>query len=189
MNAHTISGKLSIRALRIPHSNALQRIWDHRFYTGMSFAIAAIVFTGFGRTYYLKAQFHTPELTPLLHIHGAINTLWILSYVAQNVLVHKRKTGIHRRLGWAIAGLAVPLVILAVPVAIRSVRLGHFAPAHDAYTSLLVFSFRNLFVFALLLSASIYWGQDIETHKRLALLAAVALFRIRQSADCQSRRH
>ena len=176
MNVDTNTGMASSRAVRTLLPNASQRVRDHRFYTGMSLAIATAVFAGFGKTYYLKARFHTPELSSLLHVHGAISTLFIVLYVGQNVLILTGKTGIHRRLGWVVAALAVPLLVVAVPVAIRSVILGHFAPADDAYTSLLVFSFRNLFNFALLLGASIYWRRDIETHKRLALLAIIALF-------------
>ncbi len=176
MNADTNTVNMRPPAVRALLTNPSQRIRDHRFYTGMSIAIAAVVFAGFGRTYYFKAEFHTPELSPLLHLHGAIATLWIALYVAQNVLVLNGRTDIHRRLGWVLGALAVPLVTLAVPVAVRSVNLGHFAPARDAYTSLLVFSFRNLFNFVLLLGASIYWRRDMETHKRLALLAVVALF-------------
>lgn len=63
-----------------------------------------------------------------------------------------------------------------MPIAVGSLKRGHFAPANDAYTSLLAFSFRNLFNFALLLGTSIYWKRDAETHRRLALLAVVALF-------------
>jgi hypothetical protein len=176
MNADIDTAKVSSWAVRTFLPNAPQRVWDHRFYTGISLAIAAVVFAGFGRTYYLKAAFHTPQLSQLLHVHGAISTLWIVLYVAQNLLILNGKVSTHRRLGWALGALAVLLLILAVPVAIGSVKRGHFAPANDAYTSLLAFSFRNLFNFALLLGASIYWRRDAETHKRLALLAVVALF-------------
>ncbi len=176
MNADTNTSRVSSPAVRTLLPNASQRATDHCFYTCMSLAIAVVVFAGFGKTYYLKARFHTPELSLLLQVHGAISTLFIVLYVGQNLLILTGKTGIHRRLGWVLAALAVPLLVLAVPVAIRSVILGHFAPANDAYTSLLVFSLRNLLNFSLLLGASIYWRRDIETHKRLALLAIVALF-------------
>lgn len=61
-------------------------------------------------TYYLKAVFHTPQLSQLLHVHVAILTLWIVLYVAQNLLILDGKVSTHRRLGWALGALAVLLL-------------------------------------------------------------------------------
>lgn len=37
-----------------------------------------IVFVGFARSYYLAGVFRAPLPAPILHIHGALNTLWML---------------------------------------------------------------------------------------------------------------
>jgi hypothetical protein len=51
---------------------------DRRFFLIMAIASALAVFLGFGRTYYLKGYFATPQLTPLVHLHGAVFTLWMV---------------------------------------------------------------------------------------------------------------
>ena len=149
---------------------------DHCFYTAMAIAIACGVLAGFGRTFYFKGFFPTPPLPLILDIHGALCTCWVLFFVTQNILIMKRRVRLHRRLGWATTFLSLLICIASVPAALYSVRRGHFAPAHDAYTSLLAFDFRNIFNFALMMAGVVFWRRDAETHKRLAVLAAVALF-------------
>jgi hypothetical protein len=142
----------------------------------MSVAVLCTVVAGFGRTFYFKGFFHTPPLPLVLQIHGALCSAWILLFVAQNVLIMRRRLRLHRLLGWGITFLSLLICIASVPAALYSVRHGHFAPAHDAYTSLLAFDFRNIFNFALMMAGVVIWRRDSETHKRLAVLAAVALF-------------
>jgi hypothetical protein len=149
---------------------------DHRFYTALSLAVACTVLAGFGRTFYFKGFFPSPPLPLILHIHGALCTLWVLLFVTQNILILRRSVRLHQRLGWAVTVLSILVCIASVPVALYSVRHGHFAPAHDAYTSLLAFDFRNIFNFALMMAGVVFWRRDGETHKRLAVLAAIALF-------------
>jgi hypothetical protein len=71
----------------------------------MALASALTVFTGFARTYYLRSVFDGPAVpTPLVHLHGAVFTAWILVFVAQTSLVAARRTDLHRRLGVVAAG-------------------------------------------------------------------------------------
>ncbi|HEX3273900.1 MAG TPA: hypothetical protein VHR43_03520, partial [Gemmatimonadales bacterium] len=79
----------------------LVRRRHHRFYSGMSLLIAAIVFAGFYRTFYLSPWLHGPALSPLRILHGVAFSAWILLFVAQTTLVAAGQTDIHRRLGVA----------------------------------------------------------------------------------------
>jgi hypothetical protein len=95
-----------------------------RFYVGMAIAILITVFAGFSRTYFLKAQFGTPELSLLLHIHGLVFTGWVLFFLSQTTLVAARRTDIHRRLGVAGALLAALVLIMGMATAILRVKGG-----------------------------------------------------------------
>jgi len=68
-------------------SAPLVRRRDHRFYNGMSLLIAAIVFAGFYRTFYLSPWLHGPALSPLRIVHGVAFSAWILLFVTQTTLV------------------------------------------------------------------------------------------------------
>ncbi len=64
-------------------------VWrrDRLFFTGMAVAAAVVTFVGFAPSYYLKTTYGGPALAPLLHLHGALFTSWIVLLVAQTSLV------------------------------------------------------------------------------------------------------
>jgi len=157
-------------------SHAALRRRDHYFYTVMSVAIAMIVFAGFAKSFYLRSYFNRPDLHLVTEIHGLINSCWILIFVVQNGLIATGRVGLHRRLGWASAALSLLIVPAGIATGIDAARQGHLNHAHDVYAFLLIFSFRNTLVFAVLMAAAIYFRDNAEAHKRLAILAAIALF-------------
>src|SRR3954470_23448155 len=89
-----------------------------RFYVGMAIAMAITVFVGFSRSYFLKGWYGTPELSRLLHLHGAVFTTWVLFFVAQTALVASGRTYLHRKMGIAGAVLAAVVAVLGTIVAI-----------------------------------------------------------------------
>jgi hypothetical protein len=94
--------------------------FEHFIFSGMAFLILAFVFVGFSRTYYLAGIFKAPLPNPLVHIHGAVFTTWILLLVTQTSLVAADRVDIHRRLGLCGFGLACVMVILGLLVATDS---------------------------------------------------------------------
>jgi hypothetical protein len=78
-------------------------------YVWAALAAAAIAVTGFARTYYLKSVFDGAPLPVLLHIHGAIMTLWCILFITQTCLVAGRRVDLHRRLvtPWIAANLSM----------------------------------------------------------------------------------
>ena len=60
---------------------------DHRFFTAMAAVCATVVFVGFAPTYYLRSFSARPPLPPLVHLHGAVSTGWILLFLTQSSLV------------------------------------------------------------------------------------------------------
>jgi hypothetical protein len=68
------------------------------------------------------------------------------------------------------------IVPAGIATGVDAARQGHVNHAPDIYAFLLIFSFRNTLVFALLMAAAIYFRRNAQAHKRLALLAAIALF-------------
>src|SRR3546814_1566722 len=67
----------------------------------------------------------TPEITPLLHMHALVFTLWTCLIVVQPLLIAKGAIGIHRRLGIAGAGLAVLVWIFGNLAAAEAIEAGY----------------------------------------------------------------
>lgn len=102
-------------------SNRRRRV-DHRFYTGMAFAISAGVFAGFTRTYYARSYFHSPAVPFWVHIHGLVFTAWILFYLLQNLLAMYGGMRLHRSLGILGGLLASAVVVLGLAEAEARIR-------------------------------------------------------------------
>ena len=153
------------------------RAWrrDRGFYLGMAFVVALAVFIGFAPTYYLKTAFGRPALSPLLHVHGALFTSWIVLLLAQTGLVAARRVDIHRRLGVAGAVLAATMVGVGLMAAIDAAQRGSTPVPGVSALSFLAIPFTDMVAFAGLAGAGLSLRRRTDAHKRLMLLATFAL--------------
>jgi hypothetical protein len=146
-----------------------------RFYVGMAIAIVITVFAGFSRTYFLKAQYGTPALSSLLHVHGAVFTTWVLFFLAQTTLVATGRTYLHRRMGVAGAVLAGLVLIVGTAVAILKAKGGTSPIPGVPPLAFLAIPLFEMVVFALLVGAALYYRHRLEAHKRLMTLSMITL--------------
>ncbi len=152
------------------------RVADHRFYSFAAVLFAAIVLIGFARTYYLKAYFANRHLPLLLHIHGAVMTLWYALFMVQVRLVAARRVSLHRTLGMAGIFLAGVVAVLGTIVSIGLARrdlLSH--PGSAAPSFLLGLQlFAIVLVFVVLVWAAVHYRRRPDYHKRLMTLAMLS---------------
>jgi hypothetical protein len=146
---------------------------DSVFYTSMAAAMAVTVFVGFAPTFFLKLFTASPPLSPLLHVHGAAFATWYALFFAQTRFIVTDRPDLHRRLGLAGFGLAIAMVVLGVAAAVMAIRNNHTPPGLDP-RSFLVLPFFGITVFAVLTAAGFVMRKR-ETHKRLMLLASIAM--------------
>jgi len=135
---------------------------------------AIVIFVGFARSYYLKEFFGAPSLPLLLHVHGLVMSCWMVLLMVQTTLVATHRTSVHRRLGVAGGVLAGAVVALGTAVAIYAARNAH-APTGIPPLAFLVIPFGDLFVFSTLVGAGFYFRRCPELHKRLMLVATIAI--------------
>jgi hypothetical protein len=147
---------------------------DRRFYTGMAVAMFVTVFAGFAPTFYLKSFFPAPPLNPLVFTHGLAFSAWIALFLVQTVLIAGKRPDLHRKLGVVGAGLAAGMVILGVAAATWSTRAGHTPPGIDP-RSFLALPFFGITMFASLAALGIVLRRQPQAHKRLMLLATIAM--------------
>jgi hypothetical protein len=153
---------------------------DHLFYSGVAALMAITVFVGFARTYYLSHYFGTNAtisgrpFAPIIRLHAALFTTWVLLFITQTSLVAARRTAVHRRLGVAGGVLAGLMCVVGPVTAIHAARLGSAPPGVDPLAFLAV-PFGDIAMFAFLAAAGLVWRKDKEKHKRLMLLASTCL--------------
>jgi hypothetical membrane protein len=148
---------------------------DRFFFGGMALAIALTIFAGFARTYYLKDVFGSPALSPLVHLHGLLFTCWILLFAVQTTLISVGRPDIHRRTGIAGALLAAAMVVAGLLVAIGLARRGVDPSGRGEPLQFMAIPLFDLLLFAALVSLGVYWRSKSRIHKRLMLLATIAL--------------
>ena len=153
---------------------------DRRFFSWMSVAMAAVAFAGFARTYYL-AGFNDgpkPTITPIVHIHGALATAWILLLIVQTRLIAYGRRDLHKLLGFAGVAIGAATIAVGMWVAIHSERRVHTPATADTLADpyvFLIFPFASIGLFALFATLGVLNRQRSEAHKRYMLLATVSM--------------
>lgn len=156
--------------------SAYARKTDRLFYGGMAALIGLTVFLGFAPSYYLEGVFHQGRpLTPLAHLHGVVFSSWIIFLLLQASLVSARRTAVHRKLGIAGAVLAAAMVVIGLTAAVMSARAGTNQAPGLTPQQFLIIPFADMAVFAPTVAAAIWFRKRPEIHKRLILVATIAL--------------
>jgi uncharacterized membrane protein YozB (DUF420 family) len=154
---------------------AATRAREHRFFTRMALAALLVTVIGFGPSYYFRSFSTAEPLTTLVHFHGGLATAWLLLFVAQTSLVSAGRSDLHRRVGPAGAVLAVLFVVVGYVTAITAARNGVTPPGGPPPLAFLAVPLTTLLSFAVLATLGILWRRQRDTHRRLMLLATIAM--------------
>jgi hypothetical protein len=136
---------------------------------------APIVFVGFAPTFYLRPAFQREPLAAIFTIHGTAFSAWIVLFVVQTALVATRRTAVHRKLGLLGGVLAALMLVLGYFAAITAARRGFSTPGLPPPLVFLAVPFFDLIVFASLVGAGLFYRRTPVTHKRLMLIATIAI--------------
>lgn len=159
--------------------NVHRRISDRPLYLLAAVIVPLVVLAGFARTYYLKGFFATPAMPSfLVHLHGIVMTAWVVLFIVQVTLVAKRRTKTHQRLGILGAGLAALVFVVGILTglyaAARFVNNPSLVPAGGPPPlPFLIIPLGDMVIFAIFITAALYYRKRLDVHKRLMLLAAI----------------
>ncbi|MEJ1965671.1 MAG: hypothetical protein WDO56_30610 [Gammaproteobacteria bacterium] len=153
---------------------------DSIFFGAMAAWLAVTVFVGFAPTFYLRSHSgDLPTLSPLLTMHGLLFSAWMLLYPAQTALVAAGRMRWHRQIGIAGAVLAASMVLLGTAVQIAHTRRlvldGSYANNSLVEDLGLSLGLLDILVFLAFVSTAIWCRRRPAQHKRLILLATLAL--------------
>src|ERR1035438_9258170 len=94
----------------------------------------ATVLFGFAKTYFLAGMVEAPLPNRLIHIHGAIMTLWMVLLFVQTALISARRVKWHMTLGLFGFCVALTMVIIGPIAATDALRRGSAPLGLDALT-------------------------------------------------------
>jgi uncharacterized membrane protein YozB (DUF420 family) len=150
---------------------------ERLFFPAMGIAVALLVFAGFARTYYLShwvsQPARAPEFTPLLQVHAALFTAWILLGAVQPWLIARGRIALHIRFGIAGAGLAFLVWLFGNVASAQAMNVGYkgVGDPHAFYAV----TFFSMQAFGIIVALGILKRREAETHKRLMLLSSAAI--------------
>ena len=143
--------------------------WDRVFFSGIALLVLFGVLYGFARTYFLAGVFWANLANAMVHVHGALFTLWIGLLVAQVALVASHHTRWHMRLGAVGMFLAPLMVITGFATLIAAIKRSFVPPF--VLQIITAQDILLLCLFAFLISWAFLARRDAPTHKRLVLCA------------------
>jgi hypothetical protein len=157
-------------------SEASQRR-ERWFFGGMAVTLTVTVLAGFAPTYYLNTFAERPfALTPLLHLHGAAFSAWMVLLIAQTSLIAADARRLHMRLGLLGALLAAIMTVVGPIVAVERTASGQIADLGAPPLVFLAVPVLGMVVFAALVAAAVYYRKrNPAAHKRLMLIATLEL--------------
>jgi hypothetical protein len=145
---------------------------DRKIYIGWIGVVWLAIISGFGLDFgrYMAEQ---PGPPAILHIHATVYVVWLVLVSVQIFLVETGDIKRHKTLGWATAILSAVMVPLGLTAAFvdqaRQIGTTDYAP------QFLSLEFGEMIGFATFIAAGILWRKNIAAHKRLMILAAVAI--------------
>lgn len=147
---------------------------DRIFFSTMVLLLWATVLFGFAKTYFLAGMVEATLPNKLIHIHGAIMTLWMVLLFVQAALISARKVKWHMSLGLFGFGLAVAMVIIGPIAATDSLRRGAAPLGLDALTFYII-PLTSIFIFGVLAFFAYRMRRQSADHKRLILIATIGI--------------
>lgn len=145
------------------------------FFAGLQVYMAALVFAGFGSEF-AETPGKALTLAPVIHVHAAIMTLWIVFMVVQGCLPATGRLQLHRTLGWWGAGVAGLVLVTGIMVAGQGVHDGWDPFQLGSGEAFAAIPFRDLAGFTVFLAIGLAARNAApEAHRRLMTLATLSV--------------
>jgi hypothetical protein len=145
--------------------------WDRNFFLIWAALIWLGVMMGFGPQIADHIRTHAKPYPPIVHVHAAVFMSWLVLFTGQILLIRARRSDLHRKLGFAMVGLAGVMAILGPATALvaDAAKLG--TPASDP--SFVAIQFTDIAAFVGLLGSAVAFRNVAPIHKRLVLMSTI----------------
>jgi hypothetical protein len=145
---------------------------DHRFFPAMAVLLTTAMGVGFAPTYFLAGVFQAKLPGVLIHIHGVVFTAWFVLLLVQSALASSGRLSVHRKLG--IAGITIAAAMLPLGL-LATAEYTHRLASHYHILMASIMPCAELLTFATLVTAAFLLRKRPDWHKRLIILATIAI--------------
>lgn len=114
------------------------------------------------------------DISPHIHIHGIVMTIWCVVIVSQALLIRLKKNKLHKAIG-KFSYLLVPLILISGFNTAHNLLKGvEMAP--ENYYSDIALMFNSLIVFAIIYGLAIYYKNKPMIHARYMVCTLFPIF-------------
>lgn len=154
--------------------DAIRRPFRLSFFFWIAAVMAFFIFSGFTLTYWRPmATGGLAPVPPVVHIHGAVFSSWMILLLIQSLLINVRHVPLHRALGTFGIVIATALLITGT---IITLLFGDFNSTDSpSYYDLMYLSVVAMLGFGTLFTLAIRNTRRPEFHRRLILFATIPL--------------
>jgi len=154
---------------------AATTITGERFYVRIAAACLMVAVVGFAPTYWVPLFRGTLNVPAISHVHAAVFYSWTLLFLVQTWLAANRKLTRHREWGVAGVALATTMVFVGMVAAITSLKQSTADGFGDAARAFTIVPVSGLVFFVALFVLALVKVRQLDTHKRLMVVATVSL--------------
>jgi hypothetical protein len=146
------------------------------FHLGLAGIMTAIVVLGFW-PFYSGLFGGGSGASPIIYAHAAVFSGWLVLLLAQTWLVFRRRVGLHQRLGriGIVYGLGLFAFGAVIAFVVPAMNVSAGTMTLDEAAGFLVLPIGDMLLFGGFFAAGIAARRNREAHRRLMVLAAVAL--------------
>lgn len=150
---------------------------ERRFYLGIAGTMLVLIILGFGPNYYFTPFAERPAMlpmTPLVHLHGIVFTLWTLLFIWQVSLVSAGQLALHRKAAPVALVLLLGMIATGALAGLYGVQRAS-GPPDTSPLSWLAVTLVPIPFFTGLILAALHFRRTPQAHKRLILLAMITM--------------
>jgi hypothetical protein len=147
----------------------------HGYFIGFALIFAAIVLTGFSRTFFLPLARGTLSKPLIVHLHGLVFFAWTGLLVTQATLAATKRLKLHRKVGSIAGWLILPMLLLGTIVASRDTIHDFRTGGGDAALIFYYGELVDLTMFGLLAGGAMLLRHKPDYHKRWVMLSSLGL--------------
>lgn len=145
------------------------------FYFWMTVALAALIFGGFGVSYFQPmASGNLRPLSPVVHFHGLFYFAWMLLLMLQSGLVNSGNIALHRTLGTMGISVATGLVIFASVISVLNIAASLEIGPDPFLFQLMYLNIVAIVSFTILFTMAMNNTRRKDYHRRYILIATIA---------------
>jgi hypothetical protein len=126
------------------------------------------VLMGFGGDIRQHVAKHGLDYPLIVHVHAAAFVGWLALFTVQVLLIRSRRFETHKRLGFAMLGLAAFMVFIGPATAIYMDHRALGTP--DSEPSFIAIQLLDIIAFAGFVAAAVLWRGAASVHKRMMLM-------------------